>query len=132
MPRGGAREGDVGKAYGNRTDLAMASGSTAGHMAGGGAGMRGSGTSNTEVREQSRTPAQQDAGPAAPAPQPTGAPPVPPGDLTPLDAPGGGGTMLDLQGRQGIFPRDRDETIRALYRLTGSLDLLELLERRGK
>lgn len=129
MARGGEREGETGKAYANRTDLAM-SGGTSTHMAGGQSGMRGSGTSNTELQEQSAAPSK--SGSTAPAPEPQGAPPVPPGDLTPLDAPGGGGGLLDMQGRQRIFPKDPDETIRALYRMTGSLDLLELLERRGR
>lgn len=137
MAQGGQREGKVGKAYGNRSDLAMASGSTSGHMAGGGAGMRGSGTSNTELKREARRPERSAAsGAGSPAPQqavaPGGAPPSPPGNLTPLDAPGGGGQMLDLGGREGIFPKDRDSVIRRLYRMTGNLDLLELLERRNR
>lgn len=131
MARGGQRTGEVGKAYANRSDLAMAGG-TSTHMAGGQSGLRGSGTSNTELQEQSAPAPQTGGGPTAPAPQPQGAPPLPPGDLTALDAPGSGGNLLDNAGRQRIFPEDRDAVIRQLYRLTGHPDLLELLERRTR
>ncbi len=130
MARGGQREGQVGQSYPNRSDLAMASGNTSGHMASGDAGMRGSGTSATEVREQSTAGAAQPPTGQQPAPGPQG---PPPGSLTPLDAPGGGGGgMIDNQGRQPIIPRDPDHKLRALYNMTGHPDLLELLERRRR
>lgn len=127
MARGGQREGQVGQSYQNRSDLAMASGSTSGHMAGGDAGMRGSGTSATEVQSQSPAPA---GGP--PQPQAPEQPGAAPGELTPLDAPGSGGGMLDAQGRTPIFPADPDHRLRQLYNMTGHPDLLELLERRRR
>lgn len=129
MPKGGPREGEAGKAYPNRTDLAM-SGGTSTHMAGGQSGMRGSGTSNTELQSQSAAPPSS-AGSTGSAPSARAAGPAP-GGVTPLDAAGGGGSLLDMNGRQSIFPRDQDAVIRQLYRMTGSLDLLELLERRAR
>lgn len=127
--RGGERTGQTGQAYSNRTDLAFSgdSGDTAGHLAGGQAGTRGSGTSTTELREQSAAAPTQAGSPA-----PVQAAPVAPGNLTPLDAPGGGGQLIDNAGRQPIFPPDPDGVIRQLYNMTGHPDLLDLLERRGR
>lgn len=126
MARGGEREGQVGEAYGNRTDLAMASG-TSGHQVESGR-IRGAGASASDVA--AATPSGPPAPPSAVSADTVM--PTAPGDLTPLDAPGGGGPMLDLEGRQSVFPKDPDTMLRALYQMFGHDDVRELLERRNR
>ena len=136
MPRGGRRQGRPGQTYGNRSDL---NGAKTMEFVGQQYGERA-----RQVASQRAVPAQAPPAPATGAPGPGGqaSTPGPPGP-----GPGSLGSLLDPTARpeeplshgmpfgDGPGPEatrqqaaDPDvDTLRAIYRMTGSLALLDII-----